>query len=196
MNERIDINLVLENSKDLVVLYVEDEPDIRAQTLELFKRFFKYVDVATDGEEGLKLYDHYYDRNGVYYDLVITDIRMPNMDGIAMSKAIVEKVYNQFIVVVSAHSEFEHLFELINIGVNCFLPKPINIDLFMLHIHRIAQNISDRKMGQLYYQNLENHHIELSRVNDELKEALEEKEKALRLLDTNVIPTAVNYTYV
>ena len=71
-----------EISKNLSLLYVEDSNGLRHQAEKIFKRFFSNVVSASDGEEGYKLF-----RENPY-DIVITDIKMPKIDGLELIKLI------------------------------------------------------------------------------------------------------------
>ena len=79
-------------SKNLKVLYVEDEQKIREQTHVFFEKFFEKVDTASNGEEGLDLFL----KNE--YDIVITDVVMPIMNGVDMLEQI--RLTNRDVVTV------------------------------------------------------------------------------------------------
>ena len=106
------------------VLYVEDDKKSRINTGELFENLFHKVDIAKDGNEALSKYLDYNDKNKKCYDIVITDIEMPMMDGIELCKNIVQLNKNQKIIVLSAHNKSKYLIDLINIGIDGFLQKP------------------------------------------------------------------------
>jgi len=106
------------------ILYVEDEKDSRLDIGQLFKDLFNKVDICENGHEGLLQYISYNDENHKCYDLVITDIEMPIMDGMEMCGNILELNKEQKIIVLSAHEESPYLIELINMGVKGFLQKP------------------------------------------------------------------------
>ena len=125
-------------SKQLNVLYVEDDSSIRVNTHELFKQIFNKVDIAVDGVEGIESYKKYFLDNNCYYDIVITDILMPNMNGIDMSKAIHEINKNQKIVVISAHNEKEYLIDAINTNIDGFIQKPLELEQFIEVIRKIS----------------------------------------------------------
>ncbi len=141
----IDFNVVYNYSKNLNVLYIEDNIEVRESTSEILESYFSILDIATDGQEGLQKYKTYHNTNGYHYDIVISDIQMPNLNGIEMSKAILEINDDQMIIIFSAHNEPMYLFELINLGISSFLNKPIKINSLNKTIYRISRNISNKK---------------------------------------------------
>lgn len=128
MNVSDKAELLKKTAGNLRVLYVEDDSMLRAETSNFFRQIYKKIDLATDGKEGMELYKQYFLDNNSYYDIVITDIQMPNLNGIDMCKEILEINKEQKIIVISAHEEKEYLLEAINIGIDGFIQKPLNID--------------------------------------------------------------------
>lgn len=122
----INFSTLKKLSYKLSILYVEDDDTLRAQTQITFQNLFSNVDVAIDGQDGLYKYLEYYKVNQKHYDIVITDILMPHLDGIELSKSIFLHNKEQAIIVVSAHDDKKYLLKLINIGVNAFIEKPIS----------------------------------------------------------------------
>ncbi|MCD6173177.1 MAG: response regulator [Sulfurimonas sp.] len=78
-----DIKALREKVKDLKVLFVDDEEDIREGTGIFLNKFFEDVTICSDGEEALKIFKKEGD-----FNLIISDILMPNMDGIEMMQEI------------------------------------------------------------------------------------------------------------
>jgi YesN/AraC family two-component response regulator len=113
-------------SRTLKVLFVEDNQEVQGQLLKLFKNFFSNIDTANDGEMAFLKYQDYYNKNRKYYDLVITDLRMPGIDGIELCKKIMKNNLKQKILVVSAYCDTDNLKQLIEIGVFKYLQKPID----------------------------------------------------------------------
>ena len=146
------------------VLYVEDDRPLRESTVLLLKKFFDKVDAASNGEEGITLY-----KAGAY-DLVISDINMPKMDGIAMSRMIKNEEMEQYILITSAHDESEHLIKLIDAGIDQFILKPLETEKFLGGIYRAVKAVSDKKLLAEYADLLERHAIELSEKNKELEQ--------------------------
>lgn len=122
-----DYTKLYELTKDLTVLLAEDFEPLRDEMKSVLRDFFKTVDSASDGREALQIYLDAYrtEENASGYDLVISDIRMPIMDGIELTKAIYKQNEHQPIIILSAHTETEYLLELINIGVAQFVTKPL-----------------------------------------------------------------------
>jgi signal transduction histidine kinase len=132
----------------LSILYVEDNAAIREATLELLEMFFDHIDIAIEGEEGLEKYRSYYDTHQQYYDIVLTDINMPRMNGIEMIKEIKALHERQDIVVLSAHNESDYLIQLIDLEVTHFIPKPIKIERFEKVLGHVMEIIIHKRQFQ------------------------------------------------
>lgn len=106
--------------KQLTILFVEDE----AETAEQFSRFLvrhvAQLVTAANGEEGLRALAAHRP------DIIITDIRMPIMDGIAMIREIRASDQSVPIVVMTAFDQSEYLLSCINLGVDKYVVKPVN----------------------------------------------------------------------
>jgi len=110
-----------EESKELVVLYVEDEDDTRFQISEILKIFFKEVIVGVNGLDALEKYK----KNSI--DLVMTDLTMPKMNGLEMIKNIKSINPYQHIIILTAHNSSENLLEAIDLQLDGFLLKPLKM---------------------------------------------------------------------
>ena len=134
----MDKNTILKLRKlcnGLKVLYVEDDESIALQLERILKKIFNNIDVKTNGKEGLQKYKEQ------QHDIVITDILMPKMNGIEMSYHIKKLNKNQVIIITSAHSEMKYMSKLIDIGVNKFVLKPIDLEVFLELLAKIAMKI-------------------------------------------------------
>ena len=117
----MNIKKMKETTKELTLLYVEDNEQLVNAKLEMFNDIFKKVVHAPNGYEGLKKYQ---DES---FDLIITDINMPVMDGLEMVEKIQKIEPNQKVIILSAYSEFEYLTKLSKLDIVCFLTKPVNM---------------------------------------------------------------------
>ncbi len=112
------------------VLFVDDEKEIRDGTGIFLRKFFDDVVICADGSEGLEVFMQEKD-----FDIVITDILMPKMDGIEMLKEIKKINANIFIVVITASRS------ILNIGKelsDVSLKKPISFDDILLVMQKIV----------------------------------------------------------
>ena len=110
---------VLDKLKDYNLLFIENEKGIRDNFQEFFTLLFKNVYVGKDGLEGLELYKEHKP------DLIITDIKMPNMDGIELVKKIRETDTKISIVIISAHTEQDLLLQSIPLHLIEYIVKPL-----------------------------------------------------------------------
>lgn len=115
----IDVKDLYKYSKELDTLFVEDDNILREEFMVLLNTLYKNVDVAKNGIDGLDKFTH------KKYHIIITDINMPQMNGIDMITKIRELNPEQKVVVISAHNESNTLISLIKAGVHNFLIKPI-----------------------------------------------------------------------
>jgi PAS domain S-box-containing protein len=129
----IDVNEVIKYSKDLKLLYVEDNEDAREMTTMILEDFFDSIIIAVDGEDGYNKFQE----NDI--DLIITDINMPKLNGLEMAGKIRELDDDVSIVVLSAHNEDSFFIDSIEIGINGYLLKPIDINQFCNLIYRVIQ---------------------------------------------------------
>jgi diguanylate cyclase (GGDEF)-like protein len=149
------IDELMKLSQNLTVLYVEDDPLQRAEIAEILQDFFKVVMLAKDGQDGLEKFLSYKDESGSYPDLVITDISMPKLTGIEMSKEVLEHNSEQVIIVFSAYSDANYLLDLINMGIDSYLVKPMRSEPFLQVLRRASRKVNYRKMALQYTKELE-----------------------------------------
>ena len=122
--------------EDVSLLYVEDDHDIRENMLMFLGRRFGQVWKAENGLEGLELYQ---ERSP---DIVMTDIGMPIMDGLAMARAILKRNSKAPVIITSAHSDSGYLLEAIELGISHYLLKPLDsskLDASLQHCVKMVQ---------------------------------------------------------
>ncbi|MFT7002773.1 MAG: DNA-binding response OmpR family regulator [Sulfurimonas sp.] len=136
-------------SKNLSILYVEDDCDLRKSVSRTFSKLFKIVHTAVDGEDGLKFYNNFFLEKNHYYDIVVSDIHMPFLNGIELSKAIFEINKKQKIIIMSAHSDKKYLINLINIGVEGFMQKPLNSKEILTVLNDVCISLQNENLINL-----------------------------------------------
>jgi CheY-like chemotaxis protein len=144
------MNELIAFGKTMQILYVEDNEDSRIQTRKMLSNFFANITVAEDGKEGLEKYMSHHKETNKYYDLIVTDINMPNMNGIEMIGEIFKHNPLQSIIITSAHNEVEHLSSAIELGVSGFITKPINTDQLIKTLYKASQAVFDHQIVTKY----------------------------------------------
>jgi len=114
----VDIKELKDITKNLSLLYVEDNSCLSKIKTELFEDIFKLTVLAEDGDIGLEKYKQ------AHYDLVITDINLPKLNGLKMVEEIFKIDSKQSVVVISAYSEVEYLSKIQELNIKHFLTKP------------------------------------------------------------------------
>ena len=143
------LNDVLEITKKLRVLYVEDEDEARESMLMVLNNFFSSIDIATNGKEGLEKFI----KNS--YDLVITDITMPYMNGIDMMNKIKELAPETKVIILSAHNDKENMLKAIEEQADGFLLKPLDMKKLVALLKKLSAHIRLKIENENYKKNLE-----------------------------------------
>jgi diguanylate cyclase (GGDEF)-like protein len=135
--------------KNITILYAEDEKDLREVTHQILKGFTKKQYVAQNGQEGLELFKAHEKE----IDLIITDVNMPILNGLDMVKEIKKINLNIPIIVATAFSNKEYLLEAIDIGIDKYVLKPIDIAKLL---QVMSQSLIYHELKDLYTDNLTN----------------------------------------
>ena len=101
---------------------------------EVMRDKFEKVITAQNGDEGLKKFKKYNP------NMVITDVFMPIMNGLDMAKSIKEISKDTPIIVFSTNSEKETLLKAIDVGIDKYVLKPIDLDDFLVTLENVAKN--------------------------------------------------------
>lgn len=125
------------------IVIVEDEIRTREGISKLIDKLFPEHEVlgcAINGEEGLDLILR------ESPDLIITDVRMPHMDGLTMLSKIFERKLKSKAIVLSAYAEFSYAQQAIRWGVSEYLIKPLVISDFAQAIKNIEMQIAESEL--------------------------------------------------
>jgi len=131
--ERImdDIKALREEVKNLKVLFVDDEIDVRHGSGIFLRKFFDNVVICSNGQEGLAAFMQDKD-----FDVVITDILMPVMNGIEMLKEIRKIDSNVFSVFLTASRGVDSIDKELS---NLILQKPLSFDDMILVMKQLKE---------------------------------------------------------
>jgi len=142
VQEAISDKEVQAHLKSLTVLYVEDENTTREQGSIFLSHLVGVLITAQDGSEGLKAYREHNP------DIVITDIKMPIMDGLAMLREIraIDKEMLVPFIILTAFEEVELLEKSIDLGVCKYVIKPVDVNEIQESLLECAHRLLVKKM--------------------------------------------------
>lgn len=126
------------------VMLVDDEEDVRqaiARKIDWEEIGFEVVASAENGQEALEL------QARVHPDVVMTDIKMPFMDGLTLTRKLKENRKNTKVIIFSGFDEFEYAKEAIKLEAEEYLLKPLNASELKNVFLRIRENL-DREIDQ------------------------------------------------
>lgn len=134
-----EIEDMAEKTAPFSLLYVEDDPNVQETMLRLLQLLFAKIDTAADGVEGLEQFEKHKP------DMVITDIQMPRMNGIEMSKAIKETNPDVPVIITTAYNDEEYFLQAIAGQVDAFLIKPVSREKIVEVLSKIATLLENRR---------------------------------------------------
>lgn len=131
------------------VLLVDDEADIRELLSMLLEDLGFSVLTASDGEKGLALF------RTAQAPIVLTDIKMPGLDGIGLLAAIKDHLPETEVVMISGHADMELAIQSLKLGASDFITKPIDIALLEHSLGKARERIALKRQVREHTQNLE-----------------------------------------
>ena len=167
--------------KNFTVLYVEDNLDIAEEIAFFLRRHVKELYIAYDGEAGLALFHAHTP------DLIVTDIQMPRLNGLDMIQAIRDINQDIPIIITTAFNESDYLLKAINMQVDGYLVKPLNLKDLTKRLEKLAEPLEMKNQLILKNAEIEEHHYYL----EQFKKAVDEM-AILTVSDENGIITDVN----
>jgi len=145
------------------ILVVDDEKAIRDFLYQALTRLGGFVvELAENGEEALKKIEQ------EDFDLVLTDMKMPKMDGLQLISEIAKFKPETLMVLLTGHGTIESTLEAMKRGASDYLPKPINLDEMLMRLRKVLEE-------RQRFISLKDYAAELERANQELKKIDEMK---------------------
>ena len=132
----MDFDELISYTKPLNLLYVEDDQNTREMTAMILEELFNSITIAVDGVDAFEKLK----KNT--FDIVISDINMPNMNGIELFKKIREIDRNIMLIFLSAHNDETFILESTRIGVDGYLLKPIDFEQLSKTLIKATKKIS------------------------------------------------------
>ena len=128
----MDESMKANSPKEITILVVDDEAAIQKVLRRTLEDIGYIIVVADDGQKALKCLET------TFFDVVITDIFMPNLDGLELTKKI-KAQFSTDVIVITGHSDRYHYEELIALGASDFIQKPIVLDEIVLRVKRVLR---------------------------------------------------------
>jgi signal transduction histidine kinase/GGDEF domain-containing protein len=139
------------------ILVVDDEKDIRDFLFKVLTRIAGFqVDLAENGEEALKKIE-----NGKF-DLVLTDLKMPSVDGLQLITEISRSNPETLTVLMTGHGTIDSAIEAMKQGASDYLTKPLNLDETILRLKKVLEE-------KQRFVRLKDYAEQLERANQELR---------------------------
>lgn len=124
--------------KTLVIMYVEDDESIRSSLSGILKKIFGEVIICNDGNDGVNQFKYYTLERKTRIDTIISDINMPNLNGIEMVKEIRKLDEEVPIIFTTAHGESNYLMEAIKLKISYYALKPINTTELLQNVSKFC----------------------------------------------------------
>lgn len=141
-------------SADYSLLYIEDNEGLRTNLAKLLNKFFKDIHTAENGKIGFDMFKKYHP------DIIITDINMPEMNGLEMAQKIHDISPSSKMIIMSAYDEKEYLHQAINVGIFRYLNKPAKTEALMQTLYEallVIQKEEDNMLLHVQMQDIFNY---------------------------------------
>jgi two-component system, OmpR family, response regulator VanR len=134
----------MEIFKKYTILYIEDDEGVRTINSRFLNRMFNELYEAKDGEEGYALYKKYHP------DIILTDIKMPKLDGISLTKKIRQKDETTKIIISTAFSEKDYLMDAIELKLEKYIIKPLTSRNLMPALTKAVEALEKQKDFKIF----------------------------------------------
>ena len=145
----------------LKIFLVEDEIVMREgikNNIDWEREGFDFVGEASDGELAYPLIQK------THPDILITDIRMPFMDGLELSRLVKQEMPDLKIIILSGYDEFEYAKEAISIGITDYLVKPIGGAQLLEAVKKVAKVVEEEKQQRQFLETFQKEQEENARI--------------------------------
>ncbi|MFT5662054.1 MAG: two-component system NtrC family sensor kinase [Sulfurimonas sp.] len=161
-----DINQFKNMCSNISILMLDDEVMITDSYRDVASRFYNNVAISNNPKEVLENYEV------GKYDIIYTDLNMPQMNGVDLIHAIKQIDHKQKFIIISASDESDKLLELLSLNISAFLVKPFNLNRFIeVSIEQVSIILQSRLMKK-----------ETLELQKELKDITKEKKEQEMML--------------
>ena len=145
-----ELQEALDRTYDYTVLVVEDDPDIQGYLQAELKQNF-HVLVADNGVKALELVEK------LQPDVVLTDIKMPYMDGLELARKLNQDYPNIYIMLCTGFDEFEYAKEAVHLEIKEYMLKPISATELSESLMKLKATLDREREEKLNVKKLEDY---------------------------------------
>ncbi len=185
-------------AENLTVLYVEDELEVRNEVGSFLSLVFKEVYMEEDGESGIISFINNTP------DLIMTDIRMPKLNGIEMTRELRKTNPDVPIVVLSAFNDNNILLDSVDLGISKYVLKPFKKETMIRTLTSVVESINSKKEKELEQKQLKVKHRYLTKALEAVNIGFWEwnintqkahyNQKSLEILEQDFASCALSFT--
>jgi two-component system, NtrC family, sensor kinase len=169
-----------------ILLIDDEETNVRVLAISLRSDGYDVV-TAYSGEEGLKVFDQ------ESPDIVVTDIKMPGMDGIEVLKNIKARNPEVEVIIITGHGDIDNAIDALKHGASDFINKPVRDEAISLALKRAQDKLYIRGKLKEYTENLER---EIERATHELRLQSNFLQKLIKTSEEGIVATDKKFNVV
>ncbi len=169
-----------------ILLIDDEETNVRVLAISLRSDGYEVV-TAYSGEEGLEVFDR------ESPDIVVTDIKMPGMDGIEVLKNIKQRNPEVEVIIITGHGDIDNAIEALKHGASDFINKPVRDEAISLALKRAQEKLYIRGKLKEYTENLER---EIERATHELRLQSNFLQKLIKTSEEGIVATDKKFNVV
>jgi len=152
------------------MMLIDDDQDCILGLAGVLEPTGHSCEMFTVPEQAVQLYD------GQHYDIVITDMKMPGMNGIEVLRIIRERNPAAKVIIITGYGDVEAAISAVNFGAYAFFCKPINVEQFIETIEKIGVEVGQAQHNKIEQEALTAEHCKLQKSYQELQRLLKKKE--------------------
>ncbi len=169
------------------LLLIDDEQTSTSLLALSLKSDGYEVLTAENGRQGLEIFDR------ELPDIVITDIRMPGMDGIEVLKEIKKRAHTAEVIIVTGHGDIDNAIDSLKYGASDFINKPVRAETLSVALERAKNKLDLQAKLDTYTKNLEQ---EVETVTHELRMQSNFLEKLIKTSEEGIVATDRVFTVI
>lgn len=147
------------------ILVTDDDIDLRELLTEAVGNWGYAVAIARDGDEALRKI------RMERFDIVITDLMMPGMDGLTLLQRIKELDGDALVIIITGYATIETAVKAIDIGAYDYIAKPFRLDELMIVIKNACERLRLLSQNKKLLEELRSAYGEISKLKSELQES-------------------------